>query len=88
MTDHRPVEQGSRYRSRYGGLWPDLSNAPAMIERKRALKCIRDEDAILLTDWIRDGLVVLRQAVPHELIDRLDADVEDMWTGPFPGVRS
>jgi len=73
--------QATRYRSRFGGLWTDLSNAAQVIERKHASKLITDEEATLLSDWIRDGFVVLRQAVPHALIDRLDADIEDIWNG-------
>jgi phytanoyl-CoA hydroxylase len=72
------------YRSRFGGLWTDLSNAEDIIEGKRLLGWITDEEAGLLNDWVRDGFVVLKGAVPARHIDALDDDVERVWAGTSP----
>jgi hypothetical protein len=75
---------GPVYRSRFGGLWPDLSNAHAVIAGKCALGWITPREKELLTRWVEDGFVILPQAVPHDAIDRLEADVERVWSGTSP----
>jgi hypothetical protein len=75
------VGAGARYTSVFGGLWPDLSNAEAVIAGKQELGWISEEEAEQLRAWRRDGFVILPQAVAHEEIDRLDQDVERIWAG-------
>ena len=83
----QPLPSGTRqvigptFRSRFGGLWSDLSNAAAVVDGKASLGWISPAEADLLKRWIEDGFIVLRQAVPHSLIDRLDADVQTIWNG-------
>lgn len=72
---------GPTFRSRFGGLWTDLSNARSVIDGKASLGWLSPAEAERLRRWVEDGFVVLPQAVPHELIDRLDADVERIWNG-------
>jgi hypothetical protein len=72
---------GPRFHSRFGGLWTDLTNAHEMIEGKAALGQITAEEAGQLQRWVEDGFVILPQAVSHELIDRLETDVEEIWDG-------
>jgi hypothetical protein len=72
---------GARYTSEFGGLWPDLSNAAAVIGGKQALGWISDEEANLLRAWKEHGFVILPQAVAPDDIDRLDAEVERIWAG-------
>jgi phytanoyl-CoA hydroxylase len=78
---------GPRYASRFGGLWPDLSNAGEVIQGKLELGMLTPQDAEHLSTWISDGCVVLEQAVPHDVIDRILGDVEDAWQGRWPSVR-
>ncbi len=68
-------------RGAFGGLWPDLSNAEAVIAGKQALGWISEEEAEQLRAWRRDGFVILPQAVSADDIDRLDDDVERIWAG-------
>jgi phytanoyl-CoA hydroxylase len=75
---------GATFRSRFGGLWTDLSNARDVIEGKVSLGWISTEEGELLKKWLDDGFVILPQAVPHDLIDDLDADVEKIWRGTSP----
>src|SRR5262245_30175269 len=65
------LDRQPRYRSRFGGLWPDLSNAEELIAGKQALGMLGAEDAELFRRWVRDGYVVLERAVAPELVDRL-----------------
>ncbi len=75
---------GASYRSRFGGLWTDLSNAHEVLEGKAALGWISAEEKTLLAQWIDEGYVLLPQVVPHEAVDRLEADVEAVWGGTSP----
>ena len=75
------VGAGARYTSAFGGFWPDLSNAEAVIAGKQALGWISEEEAEQLRAWRRDGFVILPQAVSADDIDRLDDDVERIWAG-------
>jgi phytanoyl-CoA hydroxylase len=77
----RITRAGAQYDSPFGGLWPDLSNADAVIAGKRALGWISDQEAELLRAWKRDGFVILRQAVPADDIDQLEVDVDRIWSG-------
>jgi phytanoyl-CoA hydroxylase len=75
---------GATYRSKFGGLWPDLSNALHLIEEKESRRSMSAAEADLFREWITRGFVILPGAVSHELIDRLDAEVEDVWSGRSP----
>jgi len=72
---------GPAYRSRFGGLWTDLSNAREVLDGKAALGWVTAEEKELLAHWIEQGFVLLPGAVPPDSIDRLDADVESVWSG-------
>ena len=69
-----PVHTPS-FRSKFGGCWTDLSNAPDIVAGKLALGEITEHEAALLTGFIENGYVILRGAVEHELIDQLQSDV-------------
>ena len=68
-----------RFRSRFGGLWPDLSDAEARIAGKLALGLLTPADAALFRHWVEHGWVVLERAVAPELVERLRAEVERSW---------
>ena len=68
-----------RFRSRFGGFWADLSDAPARIEGKRALGVLSAEEAELFRHWVEKGYVVLPGAVAPALVDRLSSDLERAW---------
>ena len=58
------LERYPRFRSRFGGLWPDLSNAAQLVAGKQALGRLSSADAELFRHWIEKGFVVLPGAVP------------------------
>jgi phytanoyl-CoA hydroxylase len=75
------VQHANGYRSPLGGLWTDLSNALEIVKGKAALGWISAEEAAQLTQWIANGFVIIPQAVPHEAIDRLDREIDQVWSG-------
>lgn len=73
-----------RFRSRFGGLWTDLSNAHAILEGKRALGRVDDDDAARARRWIDEGYLILEGAVPGALIDEVRDDIERTLDGRLP----
>jgi hypothetical protein len=70
-----------RFRSRFGGIWTDLSNAPALLDGKRELGLVSAEEHTLLAGWIADGYAILPGAIPPELCDRVLEDAERAFAG-------
>ena len=50
------------YRSAFGGLWPDMSNAREVIQDKLSLDLISTDQADQLTDWVENGYVIIKNA--------------------------
>lgn len=73
--------------SRFGGLWLDQGNALDLIEGRRELGRITDAQAALLRDWVRDGYVILRQAIPPDLADRAAEELRRAYAGEIPELR-
>lgn len=85
-----PAPDGSpapRHRSRFGGLWTDLDDALEQVAGRLQRGEIDESQAARLAQWIRDGYVVLEQAVPHDVIDAVVADVERGWNGLDDAMR-
>jgi uncharacterized protein YndB with AHSA1/START domain len=76
---HARLEEYPRFRSRFGGLWPDLSDARARIAGKQAIGQLEAEDARLFAHWLEKGFVLLPQAVPEAATDRLRAEMDEAW---------
>ncbi len=76
-----------RFRSRFGGLWPDLTDAEARLEGKRTLGLMTDSEARLFRHWMEKGYVVLEHAVDTERIDHMLEDLEDAWTKERGGLE-
>jgi phytanoyl-CoA hydroxylase len=73
--------------SPFGGLWPDETNALDILDGKLEIGQITDAQAALLRHWIRDGYVVLEQAIPAALIDAAERDLDKAFAGGFPDMR-
>ena len=69
----------ARYRSRFGGFWTDMDNAREEVRAKLESGAIDPEEAELLNVWIAKGYVILPNAVPHEVIDRIAEHLERVW---------
>ncbi len=70
-----------RFRSRFGGLWTDLSNAPALLDGKRELGLVSAEEHALLAGWIAQGYAILPGAIPPELCDLVLEDADRAFAG-------
>jgi len=81
------IDRQPRFRSRFGGLWPDLSNAQELIAGKEALGIFGATEAELFRRWVRDGYVILERAVPPERVDFLRNEIESAWEKGDPRVR-
>ena len=75
------------YRSSFGGLWTDLSHAPALIRGKFELGLITEEQVKQLGHWVEHGYVVIPNAVPGEVVDAVNSDVERAWRGQLPSLK-
>jgi len=62
------------------GLWVDSPELlESRIEQKLAARQITAEEAQLLRDFEHSGYIILRDAVPHAVIDALNRDVSKAW---------
>lgn len=70
------------FHSKFGGLWTDRYDAEDRVAAKLDSGLISWDDAERLRLWIRDGYVILRNAVPHDVIDRLVSEIDQSWDNP------
>src|SRR3954470_21795229 len=73
--------------SAFGGLWPDRTDAEAELARRRASGAITDREAALFGQWIRDGYVVLENAVPQDVVDAYNHDIDQLLARPDPKLK-
>ncbi len=70
-----------RFRSQFGGLWTDLSNADAILAGKVATGAISPSEGRLVGEFIQKGFVLLPRAVDLNLVDRVLEDIESIAEG-------
>ncbi len=80
------MESPPHFRSRFGGLWPDLTDAAARLVGKRELGLFDDTDVERFQHWQQHGYVVLEGAVSHDLVDRFRAEIADNWRRGHPDL--
>lgn len=78
------ASRGLGFRSPFGGLWPDLHDAPRWLEGMHTLGLLDDASAAQFRFWIEHGWVSLPGAVPAADIDALEAAVERVWRDGEP----
>jgi len=69
--------------SPFGGLWTDHTNAPEILQHKLDSREITPGHAQQLTDWMRDGYIVLENAIPDEDLNAAVADLDKAYSGGF-----
>lgn len=74
-------------RYRFGGFWTDFPNALDLVNGKRDIGAITTRQAQLLTNFIRDGYVVLPTAVPDSLSQAALVDFDLAFAGGVPGMK-
>ena len=85
MAELPPDRPG--YVTASGGLWTELTHADSLLTGKQALGWLDDTEADRLRAWLRDGYVILRQAVSTELIDRVLKDIDTVVQSELPQSR-
>ncbi|MDP3921248.1 MAG: phytanoyl-CoA dioxygenase family protein [Candidatus Omnitrophota bacterium] len=59
--------------------WFDKDTFDSDLPRRVRMGQVTPREAVLLRQWRRDGFVILRGVVEHDLIDRMLADYERAW---------
>jgi ectoine hydroxylase-related dioxygenase (phytanoyl-CoA dioxygenase family) len=78
---------GTLFHSRFGGLWTDRRDAHAVLADRQARGAISADEGRDLAAWIETGTLVVERAVPPELTERIERDVERAWTGGNPRLH-
>ena len=75
------------FHSAFGGLWTDRPRAPELLAGRLDQGAVSAAEADTLAAWIDHGFAILPGAVAPEVIDRLNADVEQAWARLDPAVQ-
>lgn len=78
------VRSEDRYRSAFGGLWVDRSDARALLEIKHRTRQVDPAVAEAIAHFIEWGYVIFPGAVSHELVDAYLARFDEAWKAPRP----
>lgn len=76
------------YRSRFGGLWPDLEDAQEGLAGRQEAGLLEAQEVDLFRNWIEMGYVVLPGAVSEDVIDRLAGEVDELWELGHPEIQA
>ena len=72
----RPAPPGVSFHSRFGGLWVDRNDAPEVLQAKAARGDVSPALRDKLDFFIRNGYVILEQAVSRDAIDAYLAEFD------------
>lgn len=75
------------FHSRFGGLWTDRLDAAEVLAARLEHGGLAPDEAEALGAWMRDGYFILPGAVPHEVVERLKADMAALLSARDPSVR-
>jgi hypothetical protein len=82
-TPTTPVRETA---SRFGGLWIDRYDWVDRLAFKHRTGAISDQLSGSIFRFVRDGYLVIEDAVPATLIDNVNDDVARLWEQPPEGV--
>jgi len=80
-------ETNATYHSAFGGMWIDRADWQDVLERKVRVGEIGVDLADRIRTFVRDGFVIIPNAVPQQILDRLNRDVDDAWAGNGRGLK-
>jgi phytanoyl-CoA hydroxylase len=72
--------------SKPGRLWIDEPDWLEVVARRRWSGEFSEELSERIFRFVRDGYIIIPQAVPTDLLDRLDAEIEQLWSAPPAGL--
>ncbi len=81
-----PAEQKDAFSSRFGGLWIDRANWIDTLAEKHRRGQIDDDMAGQLFRFVRDGFLVIPNAVPPRMIAALNDEIDRFWNRPPEGM--
>lgn len=73
--------------ARFGGPWIDAPDFMDRLGQQHRDGLLSDALCDSLVRFVRDGYVVLPQAVAPELVEQLNRDIAHAWQSPPPGLR-
>jgi phytanoyl-CoA hydroxylase len=73
--------------SAFGGLWIDAADALDRVHGRLSTGQITATQASWLETFVRDGYLILRNAVPEERIASAEADLDRAYRGGFPELH-
>jgi hypothetical protein len=72
---------------RFGGFWTDAPDALDRIQGRLDMHAITHVEAEWLRQWVRDGYVILPEAIPDILLTRAARALDGAYRGEFPDLR-
>jgi phytanoyl-CoA hydroxylase len=76
------------FRSRYGGLWTDRSDAHAILRDRQIRGLVSDAEAESISHYIDHGYVVFPRAVDAALVEEYLVLFEQIWKDPPSSVHA
>ena len=73
--------------SRFGGLWIDRKDSEQLLAERLHKGLYSANLAAKISDFMRDGYVILRGAVPREETAAIRAELEKFWENPADDAR-
>ena len=70
----------------FGGMWIDRPDFLTQLAHKKSAGTISEELSLQLSRFVLDGYVIFKNAVPAELIDQLNEEIEGFWRDPPQGM--
>lgn len=64
--------------------WFDLPDADGSISRQFQAGLISPEERDILKKWVTDGYFILDDAVPGDVLEAMNRDIDDLWTSTQP----
>jgi phytanoyl-CoA hydroxylase len=75
----RMAEVKEKYSSKFGGLWFDRTDYEEIAEKKLASGEVTAQELSLISDFNANGFIIIKNAVPEDIIDSLNYDIEKIW---------
>jgi phytanoyl-CoA hydroxylase len=72
--------------SQFGGLWIDRHDWLDRLALKHRSGELSDALSAAIFRFVRDGYLVIESAVEPDLIERLNAEIDEVWVSPPPGM--
>lgn len=80
------TEQKDTFSSRFGGLWIDRANWIDILADKHRRGQIDDDTAGQIFRFVRDGFLVIPNAVPPRMVAALNDEIDRFWAKPPEGL--